>query len=352
MKQNQTKVACPKCGTEFAIPETTTLAVGIVIGADSNLGTIHPEVAKPMSKADAKIEALRKAGVDVSNLFAIRGTQNGDIVGRCVNGSFEAVPDNDPIFAAIKKNGVVPNRRLFRRWVMAQVFRMLTVTDYGQKQPIGFTKALHRKGFKYSWNVVVEEMRVQSKLFNTDVENAEERNRWFNKEVVVQMAADYISALEKVVADLPTKRCKGVPYVRLQGTNIFKDDLAKRVFHPLVKAMQTIRNSKTPLSLYRATLAFNKLVRGTYMHHSLPLSKAFIDAYKGAGAFFTMKNLILFHDCTFPRMNREQSVSYLNYLISNSESLPTEGWQLFGVMKEFIADNNINIAAKQAEWRN
>lgn len=352
MKKNQTKVACPKCGTEFAIPETTTLAVGIVIGSDSNLGTIHPEVAKPkQSKADAKIEALRKAGVDVSNIFAIRGTQGEDEVGRLVDGQFTVIPSDDPIFTAIRKSGTVPNRRLFRRWVMAQVFHMLTVKDYGSKHPMGFTKALNAKGYKYSWNMVVEELRVQSKLYNNDMENYLERNRWFDKDVVVEMAEDYINELQFVIEKLPHKRCKSVPYIHLQTKNIFLDDINKKVIVPLMMVMAKINKASTPLTLYRAAAAFSKLVRETYCYHNFPQSKAFKDAYKGAGAFFTMKNLIMFHDCTFPRMDCEKSLNYLNYLaLHNKECI--EGWKLFGIMKEFLADNKINIAAKQAEWRN
>ena len=38
---NKTKVVCPQCGAEFAIPETTGIGIGVVIGADSNLGTIY-----------------------------------------------------------------------------------------------------------------------------------------------------------------------------------------------------------------------------------------------------------------------------------------------------------------------
>ena len=45
-KVNKTKVECPKCGAEFAIPAHETVAIGIVIGQDSNLGTVHPPLAE------------------------------------------------------------------------------------------------------------------------------------------------------------------------------------------------------------------------------------------------------------------------------------------------------------------
>lgn len=352
MKKNQTKVVCPKCGAEFAIPEKTTVAVGVIIGSDSNLGTIYPEVAQSkQDKAKAKIEALEKAGVNVSNLFSIRGVNGENVVGRLENGEFAIVPENDPIFEAIKKNGVVPNRRLFRRWVMAQVFHMMTEREWGKKNPMGFTKALQRKGYRYSWKMVVEEFRVQAKLFREDKENFEERNRWFNRVVAVDMAESYIKELEKVIDRLPVKKCKGVPYIKLYGTNIFTSDLDSKVYKPLNTALSTIKRANNPTALLHAVQKFTFLVKKTYMAYEMPMSRGFKDAYKGAGAFFTLKNLILFHDCRFPNMNTEQSESYLRFLtFSSPEQL--EGYKLFGIMKEFLTQNNIDIEAKMAEWRN
>lgn len=36
----ETKVVCPKCGAEMAIPEHESFAVGVAIGKDSGLGTV------------------------------------------------------------------------------------------------------------------------------------------------------------------------------------------------------------------------------------------------------------------------------------------------------------------------
>lgn len=73
---NETKLTCPKCGAEFAIPSKTHIAIGIAIGKDAGLGTIHPQVVgqdkpagqQPSSpklpgKADERIAALKEAGV-------------------------------------------------------------------------------------------------------------------------------------------------------------------------------------------------------------------------------------------------------------------------------------------------
>ena len=328
---------CPKCGSYITI-----------LNGNDAKSFIENNKPTPKNSAEAKIEALHKAGVNVANLFSIRNTQGEYEVGRLADGEFTVVPENDPIFAAIKKSGTVPNRRLFRRWVMAQVFHMMTQRDYKARHPMGFTEALNRKGYKYQWKMTVEELRVQAKLNVEDPENFAERNRWFNKSVVVEMAQHYIGLLREIVGELRIRKCKEVPYVRLGGHNIFVADLQNKLYIPLEKQVGNIKKAKTPVALYNATKKFYDEIKKIYFLHTLPQSRDFKDAYKGAGAFFTLKNLILFHECVFPTMNQEASIAYLNYLVKPQEF---EGYKLFGVLKEFLIQNNIDIEAKQAEWR-
>lgn len=365
----ETKIVCPVCGTRFALPEHESYVVGVAIGQDSGLGTIYPAVAGASTpieptpthkrqtpaqmKAEAKIEALRKAGVNVDNFFSMKGATGQEIIARLENGNLNIVPDDDPIFAAIMRNGTVPNRRLFRRWVMAQMFHMLTYRSWNGFTK-GFTPALDRKGYKYQWKMVVEEMRVQAKLAVADPENFILRNRWFNAPRIVEMAEDYMAALGKRVRNLRVRHCKGAPYVRLGGCNIFTSDLQRKIFGPLAAHIELIRRAKTPGQVYNTVCNFSMFIKRYGIDDHFPMSQAFKDAYKGSGAYFTMKNLILFHGASFKngcvKMNQRKSLSYLEekaieYAASN------EGWRLFGVMKKLIDDAGINIEQKMAEWR-
>lgn len=57
----QLKFECPECGTEFTITAN-------------------------QPKAKERIEALKKAGIDVSNLFAMQGADGSDFVASVQNG--------------------------------------------------------------------------------------------------------------------------------------------------------------------------------------------------------------------------------------------------------------------------
>ena len=46
-------------------------------------------------------------------------------------------------------------------------------------------------------------------------------------------------------------------------------------------------------------------------------------------------------------MDQKASMAYLNYLVSDKNF---DGYKLFGVLKEFLTTNHIDIEAKQREW--
>lgn len=360
-KRTETKVLCPECGAEMAIAEKEFTAVATIIGKDSGLGTVCMAAAgkkapirppKMPKTAQERIEALRDAGVDVTHLFAMRGANGGEFVASNKDGKLSILDDNDPIFDYITQQGTVPNRRLFRRWVMAQMFHMMSYVPYREKNPLGVTEMIHRLGYEYQWKMLLNELHAQMKMEERDWDNFVYRNRWFNAEVVTAMAEDYISLLKKRVDALKNRNCKGVPYKRIGSRNIFVDDLHFKLYNPLRLAIGAIRRANNAAQLYNAAKAFNDL--RIKMSHDTPQSKAWVDAYKGSGAFFTMQNLIRFHGCTViddagKRLDKFLSLAFINRKAEMYKR--GEGWRLLAVLKKMLEDNNIDIQKKMKEWR-
>lgn len=289
----------------------------------------------PTKKALERIEALKKAGIDTSSYYAI----NNDMVIRVEDGKPNLVGDDDPVWKAIKESGVVPDRRLFRRWVLSQMFHMLS-SD--------FTKRMKWKGYEYTWRMTEEELRVQAKLYGHDNENYTLRNRFFNHDVVVDMATDYYSDLQCYIDNLKTRKCKGVPYKRIYGKDIFETDLFRKVYTPVLRGMRNIKSAKTPKELYKAVHKFN--ADRIPMHGDMKQSPAWVDAYKGAGAYFSMQNLIRFHGMKLRKSGiifckGEKAIDLLNDLASQKK-----GWELLGILKEALRYNNIDINKKMEEW--
>ena len=88
--------------------------------------------------------------------------------------------------------------------------------------------------------------------------------------------------------------------------------------------------------------------------YNTPKNKAWIDAYKGEGAFYTLKNLVMFHDCyikvdKFDLRTGTEAVKYLNEKLKEYKG---EGWKMFALMKKVIDDNNFNFYERMEEIYN
>lgn len=326
----QLKFECPECGTEFTLTANQT-------------------------KAKERIEALKKAGVDVSELFAMQSADGLEFIASKRDGVISILEEDDPIFQAIIIQGTIPNRQLFRRWVMAQMFRIIYITTntHGAYKPIGVSEVIRNMGYEYQWKMLNNELYAQHKMMqNGDVDNFRDRNRWFNKRVVLDMAKDYIEKLKKRFEKLKLRKCKGVPYKRINGQNIFVDDFDKKVIKPLLFAVHKIQHAENTYELWHSVQEFNK--RRIKMHWGTPQNAACLDAYKGAGAFFTMQNMIRFHNCVIiddngKTLGKNASLAFLNKKAKLYEN--REGWRLIGMLKKMLDDNNIDVVAKMKEWR-
>lgn len=344
MVNNETKLVCPNCGAEFEINEhECQVKNATVIGADSGLGTIY-------MKLKDRQEQLNKAGIDTSNYFSMKAPNGEEKLMKKVGNVYMEVEDCGPIMVIIRNGGTVPNRDLFRRWVMAQVFQGLSYKGFWGSGFAGWVKA---KGYKYTWMMTEEELRVQAKLYKKDAENFKQRTRWFNKGVAISMCEDYIEKLEKVISDKKANhshKCKGIPYICVGGRNVFYSDLYSKIYKPLHDAEAKVAGAKTPDALYTAFRNFRTIMIG--LDWKTPHCAAWFDAYKGAGAYYTMKNIILFHEGRFRDSNGRflSKQASLDYLEAKADEYSHDGWKLFGVMKKLIKDSGIDIDKKRKEW--
>ncbi|MFR9543010.1 MAG: ubiquitin carboxyl-hydrolase [Rikenellaceae bacterium] len=332
--------------------KTGESVIAVVAVVRESNDSAQPQKATLPKSATERIEALRTAGVDVSSMFAMTGANGGEYVASNKDGKLTMLDDNDPIFKLISEQGTVPNRRLFRRWVMAQMFHMLSYTPYRSQEPVGVTAMIRRLGYDYQWKMMLGELYTQVKMEGRDIANLRDRNRWFNANVAIAMAEGYIAQLKEFVECRKEKKCKGVPYKRVGGQNIFVEDLDYKLYAPLYKALRNIKSAKSLTQLYNALQSFDDMrIR---LSNDASQCNLWVDAYKGAGAYFTMQNLIRFHDCVAiddigKPLNKTLSLFY----IEEKAKIYCEGngWRLLAVLKKMLSDNNIDIKAKQSEWR-
>ena len=196
--------------------------------------------------------------------------------------------------------------------------------------------------------MMLEEVRVLSKLENRDKDSFIERSHFFTKDVVVDVLCDYVEKLQTYVDSLPVKMCKGVPYKTIKGKNIFVDDISKKLYRPMLNEIKKIGLAPDYAVMYnRLTWFMKDMVKLPY---NTTKSKAWIDAYKGEGAYYTLKNLIMFHDCKIEARycfyTTEESMKILG---NKLEEYKGQGWRMFALMKKVIEDNNFDFNKRMEE---
>jgi hypothetical protein len=311
-----------------------------------------------------RMEKLNNAGINTGKYFTLNVSENIPagakihiVVDKDGNYIPEVVKENDVIFNQIIEDGYVRNTKLHRRWVMAQMFHMLNYVSYDGKEK-GYNACLRNHfDYKYTLDMMIEEVRVLSKLETRDKESFVERSKFFTKEVVVDVLNDYLEKLKQYVETLPDKNCKGVPYKTVKGVNIFNADLDKKLYRPIRDRIQRVQRTVNYGQMYTALQMFMRY-SFVKLPYNTPKSKVWVDAYKGEGAYYTLKNLVMFHDCTIftgrygrfdTTARRFDGIEAVNHLKAKLDEYKGEGWRMFALMKKVIEDNNFDFNKRMKE---
>jgi hypothetical protein len=306
-----------------------------------------------MLNKNERMEQLKANGINVGKYFTVdldNGTKIHLIIDENGNPVRVDNQENDPILNQIIEDGYVKNTKLFRRFVMAQMFYALNYVSYSGRE-MGYNDYIKtRYDYKYQFKMMLEEVRVLSKLEARDKETFEERAHFFDRAAIAAVLEDYVKELKKYVDKLPTKKCKGVPYKKVKGVNIFVADFDKKLYFPVKNYATQVRCAKDYNKIYYVLRDFMKNM--VKLPYNTKKSKAWLDAYKGEGAFYTLKNLVMFHDCgivTEPYNVVVRGTDAVAYLNKKNDEYKGEGWRMFALMKKVIKDNGINTKTHIAE---
>ena len=318
-----------------------------------------------MMNKKERMEKLNNAGVNTQKYFNIdlpQGLKPGSTISVVINenGQPVLVNNNDVVANQIIESGYVRNTKLHRRFVMAQMFHMLNWKSHSGMFE-GYTDCLNMTyGYDYTFKMMLEEIKVLSKLEVRDRESFIERSHFFTKEVVVEVLYDYVEKLKSYVDGLPVKKCKKVPYKKIKGENIFVEDLNKKLYHPMENEIRHMKFASNYTELYKLLRDF---MRGMVkLPYNTVKSKAWVDAYKGEGAYYTLKNLVMFHDCAI-YVDRPTTYGHhteavydgpdaVKFIKNKLDEYHGEGWRMFALMKKVIKDNGIDTKTHIAEVSN
>lgn len=340
MKQT---IYCPVCGAAITIEVNNGNVSVLSHNHASDCGVNNPNLS---TSQRSRLEALivASASGEISGRYFAMENGGSARIHTIKNGVPTPVSDVelDDIEKSLYINGYVRNTRLFRRFVLAQIISALNSRG-------GFNSWLRNKGYRYSWRTIIEEFRVLNILRTSDAECYNERKRFFTRDVVKVMAFGYIQKLERYIDNAKIRRCKGKPYKRIGGRDVYVNDIESNIMEPLKKAYDKLCTCPEG-QLYTASLSFYKRI--PLFMSGLEDDSWFVDAYKGNGAYFAMKNLILFHGCTVVEDGRQltmyESLDHINK-VADKYMPQHRGYVLLGMLKSLIEYNNFDFKSRMEQ---
>jgi hypothetical protein len=317
-----------------------------------------------------RVAALKAAGMNTGKYFSIslpEGLQPGAKINITIDENGVPVfdgdenniktnsaltPDEKMLLNQVCVDGYVKNSKLHRRWVMAQMFRMLNYESYDGKR-FGYDAYLNDNyGYMYQFDMILEEIRVLGKLQERDVKEFNKRKRFFNDQVVADLIRDYKNKLCKYIEKLPIKKCKGVPYKKICGKNIFIDDIIQKIYTPFNNAsynvISIITHDTDYTKLYLVLKRFVKLAKQYKLPFETPKCKKWKNAYKGAGSYYTLMNMVKFHNCRANGMYGLDGVYFIE-MLTDQYGEAEEYYKLFAFLKKTIEDNNFDFGLRMKE---
>lgn len=334
--------------------------------AENNKLNTKENKSMKKNNRESRMETMQAAGIDTKKYFSINlpeGLKPGAVISLVidengnpvitpekVNKTDEQLENYNEICKCIS-NGYIRNTKLHRRWVMAQMFRMLNYESRNGER-CGYDAYLNDMyEYDYQFKMMLDEIRVLSILQEKDYTAFNERSIFFDFNTVIATCEDYLRKLKKYVENLPKKKCKGVPYVRISGNDVFVNDLYKKVYFPIEDRIRKMRIAKQCDELYCNLKWFIvDFVKKYRLPDNTPKCKEWKNAFKGAGAYYTLMNLVKFHGCNIYTdhgiLSGLRAVEYVN---DRSREYHGEYYRLFALLKKVIADNRFDFGLAMKE---
>lgn len=263
-------------------------------------------------KLSEQLRAMEEMGIDTSK-FTVCVPLNE------IDGGFKKV---DLSITPVEDKQL--NHSAFRRWITAQTFRMLNYVSYDKKSKGWEAYLRDNYSYIYQFKMMIDEFKRMEKIKKTDKEEFERRLYFFNKSVVLEVCRN---CFDTCIMSDKTKDKLQIIYESIENTK-YEDIDSLRVL----------------------LIAFTKFVesRQVKIPRNAKKCKAWKEAFKGSGAYYTVVNLILYHGVRVYNSwddefyNKNESLRYVGREL---EKYYFEGniWKMHYFMKKLLGDNDFDI---------
>lgn len=275
---NNLHVFCPNCGLEIEVADNKSGGKNIP-EAKEGIYTLIPK------KQQERINQLANAGIDVSKFLNMGMSISFGADGTITFNPSRTSDEADEIEREISEEGYIDGG--WRRWIMAQMFRAIN-------SPNGYFKTYTEYDYFYSWKVLKNELKAQRKLEGDELRI---RSLFFNAATAKEMLKDLEKKVDKIIKALKKKEKESfhIPYVGNLSMEALVIEKNKINF-----AINNISFNYIYLyNIINDLLNNIKIAKIKNMPSGTPAKKAtaWKQAFMGAGAYYTLENMIKYHNC-------------------------------------------------------
>lgn len=329
---------CPNCGSKVILPEHSSICCGETLSKESN-GTYYLNME---TKGENKMEN--------STLFAslLSDLTTGKISQQEYAFKMQSIlnaTEDDEVTEQIKDSGVVNNSHLYRRWVMAQFFRIINTEK--DIYHLNFDEAIRKRySFRYQFNMMINECHALAKLEREDKETFEERKRFFNKDVFAKICNEYADMLQRKIDRYPERNCRDgenvLHWKNVFGKKIWVKNIEKEVIAPYRRKASQIKFSKDYRECEKYLREFTSMIHTHgFGNEKMP---TWIECFKGAGAYYTLQNMVLYHGCKLVAAYSNETYKGMDaYVYMKIDLKDYLNYEWVGLLRATIKANNFTF---------
>lgn len=312
-------------------------------------------------KANERMNVLANNGIDTSKYFNI--TLDKELLNKGItlkldgdNLTAQLAEEVNALREEIHNNGTVACTKLYRRWICAQMLRIQKGIE--KRQYWNIEEYMRNFSYSYMRDMIIHELEAQEAIArDNDMETFEERKTFFSKQIIHRHYTGWVQALTRKITNSKVhiqnrsdRRMEQKEYITIGTRNFYLSEARDDQFEVMrmVGGLYNVRKNRIgEIKSYCESI--NKILNKYDVRSEkifLP-TKAFMEAYKASGAYYTLKNLVLFHNAKLTHYETGEALEgteAFNYLHSYLEEVEDgNGYRLYALMKECLAENEIDL---------
>lgn len=309
-----------------------------------------------------RMEQLKANGVDTSKYFQFTLDENTLSRGVALkldgnNLTVQLADEVEGLKREIQNNGTVACTQLYRRWICAQMLRIQR--DIENHRLWDIETYMRRFKYNYMRDVIMDELDALIAIKRDgDMETYKERSSFFTTYVILRVYETWAKDLDKSLANAKVHiqnrysyyaSNKGKEeYVKIGARNFYVRDV-KNTSYYVGLGLESIRRDQSIENIRRCCKCMNELLNKYATGKDQPFSvpKEFMTAYKASGAYYTLKNLVLFHNAWLENyesgeiLQGREAFEYLRTYLPDAYA--GDGYKIYALMKRCLKDNDIKL---------